>query len=291
MYSDSNMGLAEKIFSPVDDKINRNVKDSVFVDLFGQSQYLLQLYQILHPEDKETTADDLTIITLENLFLKERYNNLGFMAGNRLMVLVEAQSSWSVNIVVRFLLYIADTYNRYIIKNDLDLYTSRKVELPIPELYVIYTGRRKDCPQYIRLGMDIFGQEDSAVDVKARVIQSSMPGDILNQYISFTRIFNEQVARHGMTRAAVRETLRICQEQEVLAAYLAEKEAATIMFTFVDREKQLERYVKEEREDAIFTSLSNLMTNLHMSSQQVLEALGIPADEQSKYLARLKHME
>ena len=36
-------------------------------------------------------------------------------------------------------MYLGETYRRYIEKNDLDLYTTKKVELPKPELYVVYT--------------------------------------------------------------------------------------------------------------------------------------------------------
>ena len=129
--------MAEKVLLPLDDKVNRNAKDSIFVDLFDRPEYLFQLYKVLHPEDTESKEEDLTIVTLESLLLKQRYNDLGFIVGNRLMILVEAQSTWSPNIVVRFLLYIADTYNRYIEKNDLDLYTTKKIQLPVPELYVV----------------------------------------------------------------------------------------------------------------------------------------------------------
>ena len=123
--------------------INRNIKDSVFCDLFGRPEYLYQLYQVLHPEDTETQSEDLTIVTLSRIIVHEMYNDLGFLAGNRLIVLVEDQSTWSVNIVVRFLMYLGETYRRYIEKNDLDLYTSKKLELPKPQLYVVYTGDRK----------------------------------------------------------------------------------------------------------------------------------------------------
>ena len=74
-------------------------------------------------------------MTLSRIIVREMYNDLGFIAGNRLIVLVEEQSTWSVNIVVRFLMYLGETYRRYIEKNDLDLYTSKKLELPKPELY------------------------------------------------------------------------------------------------------------------------------------------------------------
>ena len=132
--------MAEKVLIPLDDKVNRNAKDSVFVDLFAHPRYLLRLYRVLHPEDTESGEDDLTIVTLDNLLLKERYNDLGFLVGNRLIILVEAQSTWSLNILIRFLLYVADTYNRYIEGNDLNLYSGKTLTLPLPELYVIYTG-------------------------------------------------------------------------------------------------------------------------------------------------------
>lgn len=253
--------------------------------------------------------------------MKERYNDLGFLAGNRLMILVEAQSSWSVNILVRFLLYVADTYNRYIEKNDLDLYTSRKVQLPVPELYLIYTGDRKNCPEVLSLSKEIFGMEnvDASVEVRAKVLHDSKQGDILNQYVSFTRIFDEQVRKLGRTRAAVEKTLRICRERDVLADYLAKEEVAAIMFTFVDKEKQLARYIKEEREDAhskgmeqgirqgveqgirqgieqgikqgeetgTLSSIRNLMSSLEIPAEKAMDLLKIPIEEQKNYLYKL----
>ena len=49
---------AEKPLEITANKINRNIKDSVFCDLFGMPEYLMQLYQVLHPDDTETTEDD-----------------------------------------------------------------------------------------------------------------------------------------------------------------------------------------------------------------------------------------
>ena len=107
--------MAERLLEASEDKINRNIKDSVFCDLFGKPEYLIQLYRALHPEDMETQQEDLTIVTLSRIIVREMYNDLGFLAGNRLLVLVEAQSSWSENIVVRFLMYLGETYRRMIL--------------------------------------------------------------------------------------------------------------------------------------------------------------------------------
>ena len=134
--------MAEKTLISKESNVNRNAKDSVFCDLFGKPEYLIQLYRVLHPEDKKTQENDLTIVTLTSVFLKGIYNDLGFMIGNRLIVLVEEQATFAYNIVVRLLMYLAETYRRYIDQNELDEYSTTKLELPRPEFYMVYTGRR-----------------------------------------------------------------------------------------------------------------------------------------------------
>lgn len=76
----------------VESDVKRTIKDSVFTDLFGMKKYLFQMYQALHPEDKETTEDDLTDIRLKNILVDDIYNDLGFSVGGRLIILTEAQS-------------------------------------------------------------------------------------------------------------------------------------------------------------------------------------------------------
>ncbi len=61
--------------------------------------------------------------------------------------------------------------------------------------------------------------------------------NILNQFITFARMFDKQIQKHGRTRKAVEETLRICRDKNVLKDYLAEEEAANIMFTLLDEQK------------------------------------------------------
>ena len=103
----------EKAVVTDDVKAKQTVKDSVFTDLFGNSKYLLQLYQSLHPEDTDAKESDLKAISLENIFTDDIYNDLGFVKGDKLMVLVEAQSTWTVNIIIRALEYLVNSYRRY----------------------------------------------------------------------------------------------------------------------------------------------------------------------------------
>jgi hypothetical protein len=91
-------------------EVNRKIKDSVFTDLFKDKKNILRMYRELHPEDKETTEDDITTITLTHVIVNKVYNDLGFQVKNKLIILVEAQSTWSVNIIIRLLIYLVQTY-------------------------------------------------------------------------------------------------------------------------------------------------------------------------------------
>lgn len=74
-------------------------------------------------------------------------------------------------------------------------------------------------------------------------------GDIIQQYVIFTKIYREQVKLYGRTQRAVLETIRICKDQNILKAYLEkrEKEVVDIMMTLFNREQILEAYVEEEK--------------------------------------------
>lgn len=229
----------------------KTAKDSVFRDLFEDPKYLLELYQTLHPEDKEVTLDQISSVTIQNVLLDQMYNDLGFTVGSRLLVLVEAQSTWSVNIVVRILLYLANTWKEYIESRRLNVYGSKKVSLPKPELYVIYTGDKKKYPEWLKLSEEFFPDQDSFVDVKVKVLTGNNKGDIIDQYVSFTKVYNQQIKALGRTRDAVMETIRICKDQNVLKEYLQkrEKEVVSIMTMLFDQEYAMECYGDEREEE------------------------------------------
>ncbi|MCR5135668.1 MAG: hypothetical protein K6C12_01020 [Oscillospiraceae bacterium] len=126
--------------------------------------------------------------------------------------------------------------------------------------------------KYIRSnGLDVFGSdpEKAFVDIRAKVIYDGNEGDILDQYITFCRVFDEQVKLHGRTKTAIEETIRICRSQDVLSEYLARKEAAEIMsevFEVEDSMKLWERDLRAEGEAEGNTKgqnkLAALMTKL-----------------------------
>lgn len=101
--------MAEAVLKPLDNTVNRNTKDSVFCNLFSDPRYVLELYSALHPEDDITQVSDITLVTLDNQIYRTQYNDLGFIIGNVLMILIEEQSVWSINILIRLLMYLGET--------------------------------------------------------------------------------------------------------------------------------------------------------------------------------------
>ena len=72
--------------------------------------------------------------------------------------------------------------------------------MPRPEIYVIFTGARERKPDKISLSEEFFEGAEIDVEVKASVIYESNTDDIINQYIIFCKVFNEQTRQYGMTK-------------------------------------------------------------------------------------------
>ena len=252
-------------------KAKRTAKNSVFLDLFQDKKNLLKLYKTLHPEDTDATEDTLDIVTIDNVLTDNLYNDLGIMVGNnRLLLLLEAQASWTVNILIRILLYLAQSYHEYFERTSQSLYKSKKVKMPKPELYVIYTGNKGRKPDTISLSKEFFNGADIDIEIKAKVIYESDKDNIINEYIVFCKVFNEQIKVHGMTKQAVTETIRICKDRNILKQYLSSKEVevVTIMMSLFDDEQIMRTYAKDmERE----TTKRNVLTMIERGRIKVEE--------------------
>jgi hypothetical protein len=236
----------------VNDIARYTIKDTVFCNLFSDKKYLFQLYKALHPENTDVSENDIEPITLEAVLMADIYNDVGFKVKNDIFILVEAQSTWSVNIIVRIFMYLAETYRNYFKETKQSLYSSKKVDFPKPELYVIYTGKRGDKKDFITLSEEFFNGENCSLDVRVKVIFDGEKGDIINQYVEFTKIYQEQVKLYERTRKAVLETIRICKDKAVLKEYLEkrESEVVTIMMTLFDKEYVFKTYVESEKRES-----------------------------------------
>ncbi len=136
---------------------------------------------------------------------------------------------------------------------------------------MIFTGNKGKKPDKIFLSKEFFEGADIDIEVKAKVIYESDKDDIINQYIIFCKVFNEQTKQHGMTRKAVTETIRICKDRNVLREYLLEreKEVVTIMMSLFDEEQIMKSFIKSERHDEARETAERMIKDGEMSLEKI----------------------
>lgn len=258
--------------------INRKSKDSLFVKLFQDRKYILQLYKEIHPESTDITVDDIQVQTLESIIINTICNDLGFLVKDRLVMLFEAQSTWNPNMTVRLLFYIAETFRRYITSSQQSEHSSAKLQLPKPELYVIYSGDGEK-PSVISLNDEFFGGA-SDIDVKVHVL-SKVDTSLSGQYIGFCKVFDEQRKIHKNNIDGAKETYRICIEKGYLVDYMKEheKEVIDMMSELFDEEVLRKQYDIAEKKLRSIEIAKNLLIDGSVSQKVIAAATGLSTDE------------
>jgi len=156
------------------------------------------------------------------------------------------------------------------------------------EMYVIYTGDKKIEKKEISLTDEFFGGRKTSIEATVKVLTYDGGNDILDQYITFCKVFNEQCALYLEDKPfAVRETIRICIERDVLKEYLLKRgeEVTTIMLSFLDQEAATRAMIEEERRDAAkIAETEQAMRNaknfydMGLDINQIAEGLGYKED-------------
>ncbi|MDD6441144.1 MAG: hypothetical protein PUG71_03390 [bacterium] len=121
----------------------------------------------------------LEINTLQNAIYMSMKNDVSFIIDSRLS-LYEHQSTYSPNLPIRYLLYVADIYAN-ITKNE-NLYGTKKVMIPPPRFLIFYNGR-ETYPERVRRYAEIMKLE-AAVE---RAITECIREGILSEFLSRNR--------------------------------------------------------------------------------------------------------
>ncbi len=96
---------------------------------------------------------------------------------------------------------------------------------------------------------EFFDGKDICIDVKVKMVYDGRDGDIISQYVEFTKVCNGQTEVYGRTRKAIQEAVRICRDKNVLKEYLEsrEQEVVDMMMELYDEQEILKSYVESER--------------------------------------------
>ena len=174
----------------------------------------------------------------------------------------------------------------YLAQTKQPLYINMKVQILESELYVIYTGSRQERPVEMSLSREYFGGMECAVDVKVKMIydgtvsEETGGGDIINQYVFFTKICNEQVKLYGRIKKAIIETIRICKDRNVLKEYLeSREEVVDIMMVLYDEEEAMRTYVESERYDEKVKTAARMIADGDLPVEKIAQYSGLALEK------------
>lgn len=283
-------------------KPKRTYKDSLFRDIFNNKKRLQGIYKAL--TGKVAPLNEIKITTLRGTFFDDIKNDISFLVGNLFVVLLEHQSTLSPNMPIRMLWYVAKLYRQYV---DTRMpYRSTLAFLPSPLFFVFYNGTA-DMPEKWELRLSAaFGGDGSKLELVVTVynINYAENREILERcrdlkcYSIFVARIREAVEKGATLKKAIADTIRYCKENDILSDYFATKERKEVfdMVSFkwdpevakqVWMEEAQERGEKRGAMQATLSSIRNLMETMHLTMQQAMDALKIPASEQEKYASQL----
>ena len=209
--------------------INKNYKDSLFTRLFSNKNEIISLYNAIKNTNYSIDDTDINIITLEDVLFMDRNNDLCFTINDKLVVLIEHQSSINQNMPLRFLLYIAREYEK--ILDNKNIYKTKLVSIPKPEFIVLYNGEAK-YPKFNKLYLsDAFCNKDNlslelVVDVininydeHNHIIEKSIT---LNDYSYFIHLvrkyikdYKNSIPKNMLLEHCIKIAIKECIEKNV----------------------------------------------------------------------------
>ena len=128
--------------------VARNHKDRLFRMIFREKKELLSLYNAVNGTSY-TNTEELEIVTLENAIYMNMKNDLAFIMDSYLN-LYEHQSTYSPNMPLRDLFYIAKELQGQV--DHRDLYRNTLIKIPTPRFLVFYNGSEEQAEKkYLRL--------------------------------------------------------------------------------------------------------------------------------------------
>jgi hypothetical protein len=244
---------------------NREYIDSVISLLFGNDPDLLrELYFALTGVSLPGDAP-VVINTLEGVLYMTLLNDVSFVAADRLVVLIEHQSTINPNMALRLLMYIARVYEELTASKD--IFGIKRLTIPRPEFIVLYNGSapypREDS---IRLS-DAFADVSSfglakglppqlELTVKVYNINLGQNADVLarcktlNEYSVFIAKARECGAeRQAAREEGLRTAVQWCIGNNILKEFLTKHGAEVVGMLM--REWNLEEALASREKDAL----------------------------------------
>ena len=239
-------------------RLNRKYKDRLFRYLFRDKEDLLALYNALN-DSNYTNADELEIVTMEDVIFLKMKNDLSFIISWRLN-LYEHQSTYNVNMPLRGFFYFAQEYEGILASRGDDLYGGSRIELPTPEYVVFYNGSRKMADRETLYLSDSFhdGRGSGCLECRCEVLNINRghnPGIMekckrLWEYSEFTGEIDDNVSKGLSLEEAIQKAIDSCIERGILRDILLKEksEVQHMILTEYNEKKHMKTLYAQGRE-------------------------------------------
>ena len=263
---------------------------------------------------------ELEVNTLGNVLYLTKKNDISFLISG-MMNLYEHQSTFNPNMPVRGLMYLAKLYEKYIIKNKIDIYTSTPKKLPFPQYFVFYNGTSAEPDQFILKLSELFETPASSKAPCLECIAIMLNINYghnkelmekckrLKEYAVFVDAVRRELSADTPLDQAVSRAVDNCISKNILTDILTDQKAEVIQMILETYDKELhdktlrsegyetgkaEGYktgkaegISSERENGILQLLSTLQ-ELNISRQdahiKLKEKYSLSKEEAEKYL-------
>ena len=242
-------------------RVNRKYKDRLFRFLFRNKKDLLDLYNAVNGSNYDD-PEALEIVTMEDVIFLKMKNDLSFMVANRLN-LYEHQSTYSPNMPLRGLIYLARQYEGLIAKEQENLYGSKLVKIPTPEFVIFYNGTKEQSDQTELHLSDAFteGRGSGCLECTAQMMNINRGHNKelmekcrrLWEYAEFIAEVNDNLAQGYSLKRAITVAMNSCIERDILADVLLANKAEVMgmLLTEYDEKKHMKAIRKEGYEDGL----------------------------------------
>ena len=277
-------------------KENREIKNSVFIDLFcydrTAEQNVISLYNALH-EEALPEGTRVEWLQLDNVIYMALRNDVVFEIDGKTMVFAEHQSTINENMPLRSFLYAGRAYERIVPERG--RYRKKQMKLPNPEFYTFYNGKEKYAKEKVLRLSDAYDKtvcDETMLELAVRVININLEEHheilekcpVLRQYselMARIRQYQEDGEPEAYTKA-----VKECIEQEILKEYLERKGSEVCNMLLGDYNYELDMEVqREEAAEEAHDKIILKIYNNGKTASEIAELLGEPVEEVEKILA------
>ncbi len=228
-------------------RANVKYKDTIFRMLYKEKKNLLSLYNAVNGKNY-TNPDDLQVVTLDNAIYLGMKNDLAFILDMNLY-LYEHQSTYNPNIPLRNLFYIADEYQKLVVRKS--LYSTSLQKIPTPRFVVFYNGTKKiDDLTIFRLS-SAYEHPSPDPDLELRVTMFNVNEGhnkelmdhchTLKEYAQYVTKIRKYTSMSELSlEDSVKRAVNECIEEGILSEFLLKNKAEVIKMSIYEYDKEFE---------------------------------------------------